>query len=40
MQDKDESNIETIEQENERMVMWAFGLDYHKLFPQEHQDEK
>ena len=39
MSDTDKTDIDAIQEENDIMIMWAFGLDYHKLFPQEHQDE-
>ncbi len=34
------TKINLIKQENDKMIMKAYGLEYEKFFPQDHQDEK
>ena len=36
----DEVGIEKIKEENEMIIMKAFGIEYEKFFPQNHQCEK
>lgn len=36
----EERDVEQINSDNDRIIMKAFGLEYEKFFPQEHQDEK
>ena len=36
----DEVGIEKIMEENEMIIMKAFGIEYEKFFPQNHQCEK
>jgi hypothetical protein len=36
----DEVGIEKIKTENEMIIMKAFGIEYEKFFPQNHQCDK
>jgi hypothetical protein len=35
----DQTNLEQINRENDKMIMRFYGFQYEKLFPQEHQDD-
>ena len=39
-EDAEDTDVEKIKKENDKIIMKIFGLQYEKFFPQENQDEK
>lgn len=39
-EDTEDTDVEEIKKENDKIIMKIFGLQYGKFFPQENQDEK
>lgn len=39
-EDTEDTDVEEIKKENDKIIMKIFGLQYEKFFPQVNQDEK